>query len=197
MHLNTMLPRPEWLKPEEVKLYNKFRLPLLRYLRERGVALDPFLAVQINDIIIRNLYLHRAEAALCGEEDSPALLESLFNKRERLQKSMKELQERIADKAEGGNLTQRHEDHRENTEKAEERKAEVKEEKEMIDLTDPTDQKEQILNLKPQIPAMPPPIANFKSLLPLDPQVRATICNALKRQGNVSAAGPITLTRNR
>lgn len=73
MRLNTMLPIPAWLTEQETKHYKKLRHPFMKNLRERGIPLDPFLAMRIHDLIIAMLYIHRAEAVLyvyssCGGE---------------------------------------------------------------------------------------------------------------------------------
>ena len=92
MNLNTVFPLPAWLTADEKKRYNKMKRPFIAHSRELGIKMDPFLLAHINDYLIGQLLLSRAEMKLQNVEEAPEnLLEKLFKQRERLRKNLQEL----------------------------------------------------------------------------------------------------------
>jgi len=92
MNLNTLFPLPAWLTAYEKKRYNKMKRPFLTHARDLGIKMDPFLLAQINDFLIGQLLLARAEMKLQSAEEIPEnLIEKLFKHREKLGKMRQEL----------------------------------------------------------------------------------------------------------
>jgi len=98
MNLNTIFPLPAWLSADEKKRYNKMKRPFIAHARDLGIKMDPFLLAQINDYLITEIMVSRAEMPLQEANALPS--EKLFKLRDKVGKMCQELKVAFAEAAE-------------------------------------------------------------------------------------------------
>ena len=106
MKLNTLAEGEAWMSEDETTLNRQFVRGVKKLLRERGVAKNPLLVLRVNDVVVSWLLVRRMEANL-GEDPSdisglestqttPAQADAIGKSRERLRKSIKDLEDYCA-----------------------------------------------------------------------------------------------------
>ncbi|MCF6287153.1 MAG: hypothetical protein L3K26_18495 [Candidatus Hydrogenedentes bacterium] len=103
MKLITLAGGEAWMTEEEIVLNRQFVRGVDELLRDRGVGENPLLALRVNDVVVSWLLVRRMEMALAepeGPEETtpttPAQVDAIGKSRERLRKSIKDLEEYCA-----------------------------------------------------------------------------------------------------
>lgn len=102
MKLKTLVQGENWMSGEERELNGTFVRGAAKLLRSRGVAENPLLVLRVNDVVVSWLLTRRLEEGL-GHDDTgapvpttPAQADSIGKSRERLRKSIKDLEDYCA-----------------------------------------------------------------------------------------------------
>ena len=99
MKLNTLARGEVWMSDGEAELSRDLVRGLGKLLRARGVAENPLLVLRVNDVVVSWLLARRMEESLgcdgAGESarTTPAQADAVGKSRERLRKSIKDLEE--------------------------------------------------------------------------------------------------------
>ena len=101
MNLTTLFRGKTWMTVEESGLAKEFVTGLGKLLQRRGVVDNPLLVLRVDDVLVSWLLTRRLESGLAipAEDDgpqpaiTPAQVESIGKHRERLRKSVKELED--------------------------------------------------------------------------------------------------------
>lgn len=105
MKLAALTRGETWMTPEEAELNAGFIQGIGKLLQARGVAENPLLVLRVNDVVISWLLTRRLEEALSEEapeatpnatQTTPARADAIGKSRERLRKSIKDLEDYCA-----------------------------------------------------------------------------------------------------
>ena len=105
MTLSRMLQGRSWMRPCEHELNGEFVTGLAAHYGTEAIEANPLVALRVNDVAVHYLLVLRVEEALGraregGGEDDPqkqaAMIDTVLRTRERLRKTMKELEEILA-----------------------------------------------------------------------------------------------------
>ena len=106
MELNTLAQGETWMTEEEITLNRQFVRGVGKLLSDRGVAENPLLLLRVNDVVVSWLLARRMESSLAenngddvspeGPRTTPAQSDAIGKSRERLRKSIKDLEDYCA-----------------------------------------------------------------------------------------------------
>jgi len=103
MELMMLAEGEAWMNDEERRLNGQFVVGVRALLESRGVTENPLLALRVNDVVVSWLLVRRMEARLgeegdpeAGERTTPAAADAIGKSRERLRKSIKDLEDYCA-----------------------------------------------------------------------------------------------------
>ncbi len=106
MELSTLARGETWMNEEESALNRQFVQGVGELLHDRGVVLNPLLTLRINDVLVSWLLVRRMERNLAEVDSSaelpeapqttPAQADAIGKSRERLRKSIKDLEDYCA-----------------------------------------------------------------------------------------------------